>query len=930
MKLNNVSNLYSNVNANNLNINSKNNKSNNTNQYAQIDKLSNFYYPTFKGYIGPKGSIFKPSVNSKLSKIAEDALKKISALKDINKIDLRFRSTEAMQIAKNINDNNYGHLDKLLNAKTFDNKEYRFNHLKISNILTKCNKNNTNQLDKLLNAKNIDEKSYRFDKKGIMGILENVNKHNDVHLDKLLNSKSIDKTAYRFNDSDISKTLEVCNDSNKHILNYLIDQKSFDNKDFRIKNKYDFDILKYTDDKEKEFVKTLVEAKNDKQDGYKYDIKQISTLLKSKKNSPYLASNNAFNELSQKEQSLLFDRLQNGNELVIDAKNMQELGYNNKLINTIINNKTENLPTIFANSMKKIGKVNPISQEKINNYHRAINNLDNSIVDFDIDTSVLKLDYPRKNFVKDMSKHLNGLTKEDQNKVFHNYSFKFDTTANKFVGYPVVLKNNKNDLALPSGKQEAIENTIKRFTENNKISLLSNNKALENDLNDITAALPEFFTAIGKKQHDAQKYTLDKHQLKVLKEFILDPEYKNLSPKDKFIGKTMCLFHDISKKEGIVDTNHPQQSAIDMYSAINNLNMSKTDNDRVIGLIKNHYWSGDLANKYKTPKDEAFDFRKAGDFNIAKIFEKSDLKGVSDQFYSEYKDKLARNMQLVQPEVDKIHDKGIWLPITPLPKASQLKSKFNDVKEIDLKDVLAAKIQKNNLRFVKESDSFPKGKLKVISINDKHLDDFSGMVHVIATNGLDDKKMNMFDYLKEEGNNGVLSTSFVNKDNFNTFGGAKFGFVMDVDPGNIAVMSQQNMTSGYHKDLDTFKKFIFSDGGSWERDRSSFSNALKAACNEENYNKDYKSVYATLSQVKDLKELKEKDSKLYNIMSKVIKNNVLNKEGNNEAIVYAPKPIGLFAKNNDKIPENELFAEIETPILKYAINHDLPVLEVSK
>ncbi len=369
--------------------------------------------------------------------------------------------------------------------------------------------------------------------------------------------------------------------------------------------------------------------------------------------------------------------------------------------------------------------------------------------------------YTRKSLIDDLSKILKDLKPEQKRETFNYYSFNIDNNK-RLTGYPIAPKDNSENLDIPQGKKESIENIITNFITNNKIFLPKENKGLEEDLNKIVQALPEFLTSVGKIQHYTQKYTLDMHQLKDLKEFITHPKYKKLDKNDQKIGKLAILIHDIAKKEGIPDEAHHINSAIDAYSIIKKLNLPSFEHDRVIGLIRNHHWSEELSEAKKSSKDYiakdiAFRFRKPEDFEISKIFAEADLKAINDTFYDEYKNNLKDNIKKIQPLVDKIQSTGIWLPRTSLNTSK-------------------------NIKYVSGVEGV-NGPLKVIDINS--FNEFYGIIHAIDENNFTKEKAEVINNISDEDSKSVLSNSFITKNNFNTIDNLKYGFIFNADPSNL-------------------------------------------------------------------------------------------------------------------------------------------------
>ncbi len=860
----------------------------------------------------------------------KEALDLFIAAKTVDGED-RFDGSEISSMLKELRPENKELLDSLIAAKTVDGKD-RFDGSEIGYILqhNKDEKNHT-IFNKLLQARTIDEENYIFNGYEIYNIYYRTIRHRknenvfNEFLDTLLNARSTDGKN-RFNGQQIADIIPiiVLKPENKEDFEALLNAKTTDGK-----NRFNGDdisnILPYKANKLLNMLIDVKEGENYKYPGHNIfkifcilsSISNINHYLASRVNKKFLVKEN-FEELDRKDKNSLLMNLSSYNEFFQnEVKRLKDLGFENELTKEILETEPKELLIKTIKSIKKAVKVNPLSDPVITDYFNAINNIDKNIKDFDVDKNKLELTYPRANFINDLSNNLNDLDDEQKRGVFNCYGFNLDD--GKLTGYPVVLEDETEKPDIPEEKKNAIEETIKKFTINNKISIIDKNtesssgryKDLETNLNNIVKALPEFLTSVGKEQHKTQKYTLDMHQLKVLKEFITHPGYSKLSDKDKKLGKMAILIHDIAKKEGEEDKAHPLNSSIDAYHIIKKLKLPEFEHDRVISLIKNHHWSEELVKSQKSEQDVAFEFRKPGDFDISKIFAEADLKSINDTFYDDYKDILKDNIKKVQPLVNNIHSTGIWLPRTPLSKASQIKKP----------------------KYVSEIKGV-KGPLKVIDLID--FDEFYGIIHAIGNrvenNKFTQEEAEMFGHIADEGNEGVLSTSFVSKNNFNTYNevdGKKYGFVLDVDPSNIAAFSKQNISSGLKKNINSFKNYLFAKPNNNKYDyRREFSSKLKSKLKIDEIK--YRDVYKDLSQKQDLKELKN-DPKSFHCNAydsiKATLREFFNKDGYNELITYAAKPTAVFAKGKENI-ENKL-NDMPEGLKTYAVEHDLPVLNVT-
>ncbi len=272
----------------------------------------------------------------------------------------------------------------------------------------------------------------------------------------------------------------------------------------------------------------------------------------------------------------------------------------------------------------------------------------------------LPLLYSRKEFLDDINKVLT-----DKNKLFEvakkaGVEFDYCMNNNKPVieGYDGLFGLDKLDKT--DEVQKAVYDLAYKFFYENRVT--TENKTLNKQLNKIIKGVPEFINCIGKRQHGTHKYSLDIHILLVLAYSINDEEFKNLPPTEKACLKLACIFHDISKKENVVDEGHQNQSSIWAKNIIKRFIKNPELKDRVYEIIKNHHWLKDYniaSDKDEISKKLAFDFRRPYDFEIAKIMARADLMGVSDMFYIQHNYALAKeNLEPIQTKLDKMYEKG--------------------------------------------------------------------------------------------------------------------------------------------------------------------------------------------------------------------------------------------------------------------------------
>lgn len=771
-------------------------------------------------------------------------------------------------------------------------------------------------------------------------------------LDLLLNAKTLIGDDFRFSDEDLELTFRFYTPEKEALLKDILALKTSDGKEYLTNAHVQPDSCSFSypfirnlcirellDDPEREekFRILLSERSkfNDSQFSFLLDFlfdvdktvfektikgENIDSLTSSEINS-YLISllslKGYYNHIN--------DNLQDLEKSEINLPLIPKLSEKQNFINRLM----------YCSKQMSSVKSKPLSSEQIKIFNNALEALDQDLVQFDFNKVIkpgkgLVLKFSREDFINEINNILSSLTSDQKDKIFKHYNFSLEKLKDKLVlrKYPSINDDNEIPDIDPHIKAK-IDASIQKFTVDNKVILPEEYKNLENDLNAIISVLPEFITTVGKKQHETHKYTLDIHILKTLQEFIKENNlnkdkkassitlFEKLKQKliknkktnapidnDNKIAKIAILLHDIEKEEKTVDKEHPLKSALEVQSIIKKLNLTNRDQERIWGLVNYHHWLEALNTNKTTPQDIAFQFRKAGDFDIAKLFAKADLKAVNDNFYDSYKDSLEKYTQEVQNLVNQIHSTGIYVPQTRIPRASELKltplTLGKEGKETSNKVI--------KLKELKEPESLGFDK-------NTTPENFYAIIHAAARNF--DSTCFAFDYSCKEGNNGVFSTSFISKDNCRTYDDRKFGFILDVDPENICVANSENLGSGLFKSVDNFKKYLFSPKASvFNNDRSYFSKKLKEV-QKINSDEKYINLYKELVQKKAITDIN--DSELSKRIKETINAYILNPKSHNELVVYAPKPIGVFAKTDNP---NEIPYELR----KYAQDNDLPVV----
>lgn len=580
-----------------------------------------------------------------------------------------------------------------------------------------------------------------------------------------------------------------------------------------------------------------------------------------------------------------------------------------------------NLPILPQNAkqycslMRQLAKavsidVLPVSEKAIHGYYSAMQRLEHLLPETDISKLNIQLQMPRHIFAERAKCAIEALPKKEQQKVFDYFGF--EIKDGKMTGYPVHDPQKQIEDGMFGMTRKTIDGLrglVDKFTTDNRIILPPEQKPLEDALNDVVKVFPEFLTTIGKAQHGTHQYTLDLHLLKVLQETMRNPEYKNLSQEDKKVLNMVALLHDVAKTEGEVDKAHPFESALDISYIVQKMNLPIEQQERIVNMIRNHHWLEKLSTASdfdnKALQEIAFEFRKPNDIKMAKIFAESDLKGVSDSFFEGHKGVLSSDkLRQVEKYHSQMYQSGVYFPQSRIPKASQIK-----LAPITLGHGESA-TQNTVIRLSEHQD------LKALGFSDSQLQTF---VHTFSGN---DHAVTTLNELSKEANDGVLSTSFIDRNNFGTYWGNSAGVLLDVEPTNIIRASSSNMGSGYKKDLASQIRLIFENKIGWDEKsetithyREDFAKKLQQALgiNKEEYAK----LYETLAQAKDLESIPDK--KVRKAVQEVVQGYLRNNGSHNEITVLAPKIKGVFVKEKDS-------QEIPYAIRKFAQENDLPII----
>ena len=789
-------------------------------------------------------------------------------------------------ILSSLNKDNEKHLEPLLKAR--DGKICAYG---IGRILPFLNKDNEKHLDYLLKARDGKLSEY-----GIGNILSSLNKDNEKHLDALLKARDGKLSEY-----EISCILSSLNKDNEKHFDTLLKAR-----DGKLSGEDIGKILPFLNKDNEKYLETILKQKNSKNEPLA--LNEIKFCLSLGEAYKVLQSKNNIKQLSLKEKRTLLKVLVKSNSDSFDC----DLG---KAMPILPKNKDQ-----YCSLMKKLVEnlgidKKPLTDDAKKSCFSAMNRLEDILPKVNLENMQIMLKNPKDGLIKQAQSIISELPEAEKLKVMEYFGFEIND--GKLSGYPANINNGKKlaEIDNPQTKTaiEKLRPHIKQFSEENKIILPPQNKELEDELNKITRAFPEFLTTIGKKQHETH-HTLDIHILKALQEVMKDSRYKSLNESDKRVLQFSTLLHDITKREGVIDKTHAKDSAFDAYMIIEKLGLSNTEEKKLYSIIASHEWAADMANskdKEKTAKDIAFELRKGNSFEMEKILTDADLKAVkrNNAFYDKHSVGVNESAPLVEKHIKEIQSTAIALPQTKIPKASQLKT-GQGIKEVEVNGIKNKVIYMNQNPNL-EAAGFEKGTKS---------DNFYNLVHAFDDEDLGvDGKIAQFVGLKSIETDSLLSTSFIKPDDYKVF--RKQGFVLDVNNDDIGAAYFKDFGSGFQKDVETLKREYLFDNKRRKEKRNYISDKLKEALGHTD--EQHIDLMKRIENCRSITDIEKVDKKVADAMQKVFKEMENGKRAHgrqyNEVLALHPRVQGVFAYDED-------IAQIPKKLRKHAQENDLPII----
>ena len=536
-------------------------------------------------------------------------------------------------------------------------------------------------------------------------------------------------------------------------------------------------------------------------------------------------------------------------------------------------------------------------------------------------TFAMPLEYTRKQFLADLSALC---TDEKKRKIIENklnlseVYYKNNGKNIQITGYEGFITLDKLDTKDPFEKK--VYDLCHRFLYENRISTCDTE--LDNLLNMIIKAVPEFINTIGKPQSGTHKYTLDVHQILALAYSISNPDYQKLNDTDKAVLKIATLFHDIAKYEGIKDKGHMLLSCVYAREIMKKFTQDMSFVKRVQELVKNHHW----LEEYHASKDKeaqaakiAFKFRRNHDFEIAKIMTKADIQ--SNARYKVYEKSLEEcNLSSVQNRINALHASGSAIFTDGIINPQKLKDK-----KVKIGNKYYAVV---DLRDIDDNESLIQYGFKDVKKKNAVF-----LVHMLPDENIKDK-LNAVQQLQNPLNGGVLSESLITPHYRKTFQDRNFGLLMLQDNDDIISMSTVDQGSGTTKDISIIVRNLFSRRVIDNRKnfRIAFLKNLLFVNAEDVTDSDYAEFYkkyiANAGSLANFKDYKEYSIGKFKVSGAEIKNaiikyqkDLINKEEkvHNEIIGYCPKinAVVVKAEGLERIPKS---------LLDFAYENDYPIL----
>lgn len=619
----------------------------------------------------------------------------------------------------------------------------------------------------------------------------------------------------------------------------------------------------------------------------------------------------------------------------------------------LIPRNREEYCSLLPELVKSLGiETKPLSETKISEFESDLQGLSTNIGNLseeEFDNLTVSLSYDKNDFIKDTLALVQDLPKEEKQKVYDYYGFelkhnKHNPTGFSLSGYPVNINNTEKLAQISNDKTKeaiaALRPNVVRFSEQNQVH--SNNKDIEALLNGVLDALPELNTTINRPQHGKHQYDVFKHSLKVMQKIVQNPKFESLSESDKKVILLASLLHDITKAEGKPDPTHDSECSFDAFFIAKKFNLPQQEQTKLYTLIDTHEWLKYVNEKDISPEEQtqrmqsvAFDLQNGNIFELSKIFTEADIKAISknDGLYDVFGPALESLSKPIEEYVNELQKTKPILPITKLPKVSEIESRITTVNS-DCSTNIKGVYQKDGLLVIKYNEvenweelGFAKGNvshgIQITNPIDGNVIN-TGTIKFIA-HGFDEaNQLSNFSVFNMPDSDALLSVSYMERPESKYRLFRTQGVLLDVESNNIYGGGESDSGSGFKKTISDFKlNYIF--GGERENDRSFVSTLIKEnlGLTDDEYIK-----FVNANENKSMNEIEpvEIREKLIKCFSLINSNIRLGDREYNEMYVSNPVVQGVYAYSaENNVGDVSSFIDLQPEFLKdYAKQNDLP------
>lgn len=383
---------------------------------------------------------------------------------------------------------------------------------------------------------------------------------------------------------------------------------------------------------------------------------------------------------------------------------------------------------------------------------------------------------------------------------------------------------------IPKEQEKALNNILSILDGLKKVNIESiNSSTIETDetLNYIFNAVPKLRETIGKGQFN-HTYTLEKHIISVAQNVVKDEEYQKLDDNNKKLLLIAALMHDVTKKEGGQDLQHPQTGAQFAYCVLENV-LNEEERLTVANLIYNHHFNASLSSGKRMGDNNLISnlaYECACDRNeqfmqMLTLLGKADLLG-NPCIRDKYLPTLSPNIEILNSKIELVRQTlskmKKQLALTPFPRNTGIE---DEVKQQTINELFKHKILNTYVAAGKDKPVYIIDLTQIEKVKDENkqklyletlgfgknitYDKLNLLVHAIScekqAQGID----NLMNTYKTDA---ILSTSNITMQNAILFNDRYCGFVFDSDNTSILEVSAQDIFSGAQKKRSQIGQFL--------------------------------------------------------------------------------------------------------------------------